>query len=288
MRGREDLYAILQVDFDASREEIKASYSRLLDAYSHSPDQQTKIRQAWAIMGDAARREEYDKSLGIALRKRRRKRNRPSAPRRATVAKTQVFDLASGDEPKHSPPGEATEVIRLTPEPELSDSPMTSLPIREPEAVAQTAKTMILPRGSGHPGIPGYGGDTETRIHPRLEHQEIPHSAVEDETARAWLEVHFPDGTRQDFPLGPGRTRIGRKRDNDIVLPDSLMHVSRYHAVIIAEQGGFCLVDNDSLNGTRINGRLARSQQKILLREGDTIEIEDRKLIFRRARRTDD
>jgi hypothetical protein len=62
-----------------------------------------------------------------------------------------------------------------------------------------------------------------------------------------------PDGAAT--PLRDG-LRIGRSEDNDVVLRDG--RVSRVHARIIAEDGGFAIEDAGSTNGTFVDGRAVR------------------------------
>lgn len=92
---------------------------------------------------------------------------------------------------------------------------------------------------------------------------------------QAWLSV--ADGART-LPLAGQLIRIGRHHDNDIRLPDTLVH--RYHAVIehTAEEA-FVITDLSGKdgNGVRINGeRLARAQ----LADGDIIELGRTRLKF--------
>lgn len=62
--------------------------------------------------------------------------------------------------------------------------------------------------------------------------------------------------------------RIGRSKLSQIVLEDGA--VSRLHAVVIATPEGPLLRDNDSANGTLLNGRAVK---EAVLRHGDTIQI---------------
>ncbi|MEJ2031550.1 MAG: adenylate/guanylate cyclase domain-containing protein [Deltaproteobacteria bacterium] len=88
------------------------------------------------------------------------------------------------------------------------------------------------------------------------------------------FSVHLLDegGNRcQSWPLA-GKTsfRLGRGRDNDLVLPFS--RVSRKHAMIQVETSGTCnLIDLGSSNGTYLNGR--RIYAPAPLRMGDRIDI---------------
>jgi hypothetical protein len=80
----------------------------------------------------------------------------------------------------------------------------------------------------------------------------------------AWLEV---DG--QHVPIGAGGALIGRSGDCDIVI--AAQEVSRRHAQVTAQDGGWTLTDLDSTNGVRLNGRTVAGSAR--LRPGDVIEI---------------
>lgn len=70
--------------------------------------------------------------------------------------------------------------------------------------------------------------------------------------------------------LGNGIT-IGRSKKNQLCLRHP--SVSRYHAVIIWQQGRFFIRDNGSTVGTYLNGRRLESNKKEKLRYGDKIKI---------------
>lgn len=71
--------------------------------------------------------------------------------------------------------------------------------------------------------------------------------------------------------------RIGRAGDSDIVLNDP--KVSRNHAVLEWEDGGFVLRDLGSINGTSVNGqRLAADP--LLLRDGDQIMLSKQVYVY--------
>lgn len=63
--------------------------------------------------------------------------------------------------------------------------------------------------------------------------------------------------------------RIGRARNNDIVLDDA--NVSKLHAWLGIERGGYRLKDADAANGTRVNDESIQTRQSALLRDGDII-----------------
>jgi pilus assembly protein CpaF len=71
----------------------------------------------------------------------------------------------------------------------------------------------------------------------------------------------------QEFNRGP--ISIGRAGQNDVVLANS--RVSGTHARVVEGESGITLVDNNSTNGTFVNGTLARGP--VLVEPGDAIEI---------------
>lgn len=71
------------------------------------------------------------------------------------------------------------------------------------------------------------------------------------------------------WPLDPGSTTIGRSAGCDIVLGDR--EVSRRHAAIRQDGERWVLVDLDSRNGVRLNGRTLDRPTR--LRDGDTFDI---------------
>ncbi|MCD6497338.1 MAG: FHA domain-containing protein [Deltaproteobacteria bacterium] len=69
-------------------------------------------------------------------------------------------------------------------------------------------------------------------------------------------------------PLTPGTLRIGRGRDNDLVL--SGRGVSRHHARLIFQDGILTAEDLDSTYGTRVSGELVRSCK---VEVGESVDI---------------
>lgn len=81
------------------------------------------------------------------------------------------------------------------------------------------------------------------------------------------------DGRR--YELGDQRFVVGRLPECDIQLIDP--NVSRRHAELRPIEGGWVLIDLESMNGSAVNGRPVREQR---LAEGDLIEIGDHALRF--------
>jgi pSer/pThr/pTyr-binding forkhead associated (FHA) protein len=69
-----------------------------------------------------------------------------------------------------------------------------------------------------------------------------------------------------EFLLRKSVTTLGRALDNDIVLESS--EVSRQHARIELQSDGMRIIDLNSTNGTRVNGRSIRSQS---VKAGDDV-----------------
>ncbi|MFQ5614231.1 MAG: FHA domain-containing protein, partial [Anaerolineae bacterium] len=90
------------------------------------------------------------------------------------------------------------------------------------------------------------------------------------------LEVTRGEQQGESFKLKL-KTRLGRERDNEIVLVDP--KVSRYHAQISLERSRWVISDLGSANGTYLNGQVILTS--LALEPGDTIALGDTSLVFR-------
>jgi hypothetical protein len=88
---------------------------------------------------------------------------------------------------------------------------------------------------------------------------------------RAWLEA---EGQR--IPIGASGVVIGRSAEVDVVIP--AQEVSRRHAQIVPDANGWTLLDLDSTNGIRVNGRQVGVPTR--LTDGDVIGIGPVELVF--------
>jgi pSer/pThr/pTyr-binding forkhead associated (FHA) protein len=79
----------------------------------------------------------------------------------------------------------------------------------------------------------------------------------------------------KEVPLTKGRTTLGRRPYNDIVIDN--LAISGEHAVLQLSGSEVYLEDLNSTNGTYVNGKTAKKQ---LLRNGDTIEVGKYKIRF--------
>ena len=78
------------------------------------------------------------------------------------------------------------------------------------------------------------------------------------------------------FVLDSDVTKAGRHPDSEIFLDD--ITVSRRHAEIVRNDGGYDLKDVGSLNGTYLNRE--RIEGAVPLRNGDELQIGKFKLVF--------
>jgi sigma-B regulation protein RsbU (phosphoserine phosphatase) len=92
------------------------------------------------------------------------------------------------------------------------------------------------------------------------------------------LYIYPKQGEPSTFSLEARRVTIGRSSSNDIVLSDQFS--SGCHAVVIATERGYALVDQGSKNGTFVNGR--RVTGEIDLARGDEILIGSTRFYFDR------
>ncbi|MCW8853216.1 MAG: FHA domain-containing protein [Gammaproteobacteria bacterium] len=84
----------------------------------------------------------------------------------------------------------------------------------------------------------------------------------------ATIKIIFNGDVIQETPLNKEVMSIGRKPDNDIQIDN--LAVSSHHAKITSILNDSFIEDNDSTNGTYVNGTLIKKQ---VLRDGDVIRI---------------
>ncbi len=73
----------------------------------------------------------------------------------------------------------------------------------------------------------------------------------------------------QRWPLNKDRLTIGRSPDCDIILPDRV--VSRRHACIERRGDEYFILDDDSKNGTFVNGKPVTEPRRLI--DGDEIQV---------------
>jgi hypothetical protein len=108
---------------------------------------------------------------------------------------------------------------------------------------------------------------------PAEEEPPVPAEKLARPLASAWLIEIDAD---RSYQLFRGDSRIGRSKQNDIVLADKA--VSREHILIREENERFTLYDRGSKTGTLVNDQ--RVEYPVLLEHDDLIEIGDTRLRF--------
>ena len=95
------------------------------------------------------------------------------------------------------------------------------------------------------------------------------------------LEIVGPQNARSSMQLPEGNAviTIGRRSENEIVLPDP--SVSRHHAQLVILDGCILVEDLHSANGVALNGR--RIEKRIELTPGDVLAIGAFQLTLRGA-----
>jgi FHA domain-containing protein len=84
-----------------------------------------------------------------------------------------------------------------------------------------------------------------------------------------------PPGQDVVARFGKAGGTIGRSDNNTLVLPDPERYISRVHASISFQGGGFVLVDNGTKNATLVNGQPIGQGRQARLSDGDTIKLGD-------------
>jgi ribosomal protein L32 len=131
--------------------------------------------------------------------------------------------------------------------------------VRFTESDAASLPEQIVPDWKPAPGFPETIAGSAS----------APMAAQSSNQQSQWkLRVSQGVGTGQSFHLG-ARTRLGHKKANEIVLADQ--QSSGLHAVIQRQANSYVITDQNSINGTFVNG--VRIQAPTTLHPGDTISI---------------
>ena len=79
---------------------------------------------------------------------------------------------------------------------------------------------------------------------------------------------------KASFRIQKKVTRIGRIESNDICIPDENNYISSFHATIEYKENTFFLEDQDSVNGTFLNGKKLEKKERLPLKGGDEIKFD--------------
>lgn len=140
--------------------------------------------------------------------------------------------------------------------PPAEDRTIVGVPT-EPEMPSLLQDTVVAPPAD------------ELASEPAAESVVEPETAAPDEPAVAMLQL--TKGTGSDLAIPAGILTIGRKPNNNVILPDS--YISGRHAEITTDNTGTYLTDVGSTNGTVVNGQRLVAHEKQLLLDGDEIQL---------------
>ena len=102
-----------------------------------------------------------------------------------------------------------------------------------------------------------------------------------EETPFKLLVDYAPSpGKHRALTFAKDRVSIGRAHSNDVRLSNPTRLVSRQHAEIRREEGGFWIVDLGSKNATLLNGRHIEADRPYALEHGDRLVLGDFQIEF--------
>ncbi len=151
-----------------------------------------------------------------------------------------------------------------------------------------TQQPATHPPGSPPPPLPqqsvGWGQDPSTQ-QPAVWGQQSPSTqrtqpeqATASNPARFILRSEKGDVLRE-YPLEKPEISIGRAPNSDILLSKDNL-TSRRHATIRYENGNYVLHDEQSANGTFVNGQQLEEKASRVLQDGDHVGIGEHELTF--------
>lgn len=117
----------------------------------------------------------------------------------------------------------------------------------------------------------------------RLIYMDIKRSDFQKEDGRAYLKLinrrsSLPYRIQEHYSILSDMT-FGRDRKNTVVLKDP--YVSKRHCIIFLDDGEYVLRDENSSNGTYINGR--QIEEDCILTDGDRVQIGLAEFLFVRV-----
>ncbi len=123
------------------------------------------------------------------------------------------------------------------------------------------------PETGEEPGLPTEEENAEDSESPKEAETVQPEPTEE----KIYPKLTLVDTRTHDFKILPltGKTTIGRRRSNDLVLSDNT--VSGQHCIILTDGEDIYIQDLDSTNGTFLNGK--RIHEKTVLQRGDKLML---------------
>ncbi len=113
-------------------------------------------------------------------------------------------------------------------------------------------------------------GEDEDVIEESVEAQEAEDDEVTPEQLNMILTVKDESGKVRIVPVAKEAFHIGRAANNDLMLDDKKHIVSRDHARFEFNSGMFAILDNESGNGTFLNGKRIK---RAIVKNNDLLEI---------------
>jgi hypothetical protein len=142
----------------------------------------------------------------------------------------------------------------------------------EPSSSSASMRGQTIPES----GLPGFGDKKKTVFDAGAAHGAeggMGGPAVGQARLVGWLVTYSHDPAGIDFRLREGRNTIGKDREECEVHIAWDETVSTKHAVIMVRDGKFLIRDNDSTNGTIVNGEDIFGKGAVVLQGHDQIKI---------------
>lgn len=260
-----DYYHLLNLSPEASFIAIDDAYHRLSRLYSGDEVTLRLLREAFAVLSNPDRRDEYDRLRQSSAGERAGQ----APPRSSASPRTEAIDTHA---PAARPPRPHTEVIDTHTPAARPPRPHTEvIDTHTPAARPPRPNTELI--DASHPGRPARPARPDTElfdaIRPAAGVASVPPGPIR-------IIVAGPNG-QTTCVLDDGEHIIGRPSKSGpepAVRLDGDSFVSRKHAMIIKGLGTLIIKDNKSVNGTRLNGQRLIAERPYPLQDQDTIEIE--------------
>lgn len=151
-------------------------------------------------------------------------------------------------------------------------APTPSKPSPENPSIGQSVPKQPAPQRPPEPGPQNPVRQTSQPIAPLPPQQIKPVAPLPPRPAASGpARLEFADGSHPAVVLGQGGLSIGRDPSCDIKFDTSSATVSRRHAEIRYQSGIYSIVDNNSFNGTLVNGQ--RITAAVPLYHGDQVQF---------------
>lgn len=108
---------------------------------------------------------------------------------------------------------------------------------------------------------------------------------IPEQEKKKYLVGNTPPFLGKPYELPTADFTIGREEGRNLQIPNDM--VSRFHAIISYKDGKYFLIDNESANGTFLNGRQLPPKEPFLLSHGDVIKFDVFEFIFVDSARAD-